>query len=237
MTTYAFGDIHGCLEQLEKLVDRCLNETTGTSTTFVFLGDYIDRGPNSKGVVQFLMDLQTRERRVKLICLVGNHEACAIKVASGVLPNHHWTGIGGAATLHSYGVDRADQIPKLHLQWMTSLPAHFDDGLRLFVHAGIRPDRPIDRQQLDDLVWIREPFLSSEVYHGRLVVHGHTPTHDRLPDLRHNRLNLDTGAVYGGPLTAAVFNSSEVQPIRFLSQPGSDAARGLTADGNHKDLG
>src|SRR5829696_7340141 len=108
--TYAFGDVHGCLEQLKKLVAHCLKEAQGCAATFVFLGDYIDRGPESMGVVQFLMDMQSGQGPVAIICLAGNHEQCALKVAEGTLPKHHWTGVGGASTLLSYGVGHASQI-------------------------------------------------------------------------------------------------------------------------------
>lgn len=219
MTTYAFGDIHGCLEPLQALVRRCLQEVAGSSATFVFLGDYIDRGPDSKGVVEFLMDLQQRESRLHVVCLAGNHEIMAVAVAKGLLRKTNWMSFGGAATLHSYGVGQASKIPASHLAWMTSLPLRFDDGLRLFVHAGIFPGRRIDQQDAEDLIGIREPFLSSTIDHGRFIVHGHTPTHNRLPELKGNRLNLDTGAVFGGPLTAAVFTGSRAEPSRFLSEP------------------
>ena len=221
MTTYAFGDVHGCLDPLQKLLARCLDELSGRTATLVFLGDYIDRGPNSKDVIQLLMDLQRNESRLQVICLTGNHESMALSVAKGSLAQAYWMSFGGAATLRSYGVKQAKELPKQHLGWLQSLPTRFDDGLRLFVHAGIRPDSSLDRQSEDDLLWIREPFLSSTADHGRLIVHGHTPTKNFLPDLRPNRLNLDSGAVFGGSLTAAVFNNCRSEPIRFLSQPCS----------------
>jgi serine/threonine protein phosphatase 1 len=99
---------------------------------------------------------------------------------------------------------------------MRSLRLSYDDGRRFFVHAGIDPERPLDAQDDFDLVWIREPFLSDGRDYGRLVVHGHTPLPDGTPDLRSNRLNLDTGAGFGGPLTAAVFSDDSTPPIGFL---------------------
>lgn len=91
-----------------------------------------------------------------------------------------------------------------------------DDGLRLFVHAGIDPERPLAEQDDDALLWIREPFLSSTRDHGRLIVHGHCPIFSGVPDLRANRLNIDTAAVYGGPLTAAIFSEDQAMPIEFI---------------------
>ena len=99
---------------------------------------------------------------------------------------------------------------------MRSLPLRYDDGRRFFVHAGIDPEKPLDAQSDHDLIWIREPFLSDRRDHGRLIVHGHTPQSAGMPDLRSNRLNLDTGAVFGGPLTAAAFAAARRDPIGFL---------------------
>ena len=101
------------------------------------------------------------------------------------------------------------------MTWLRSLRMSYDDGRRLFVHAGVNPKKPLDAQD-DALLWIREPFLSDARNYGRLIVHGHTPTRTGEPDLRTNRLNIDTGAVYGRALTAAVFDEDETRPRGFL---------------------
>jgi serine/threonine protein phosphatase 1 len=108
-------------------------------------------------------------------------------------------------------------MPPGHIDWIAARPLSFDDGRRLFVHAGINPSAPLDRQVEPDLLWIREPFLSSRRDYGRLIVHGHTPLTTGVPDLRVNRLNIDTAAVFGGPLTAAVFDDQRTEPIGFLT--------------------
>jgi serine/threonine protein phosphatase 1 len=113
-------------------------------------------------------------------------------------------------------VHRASDIPTEHLKWVASLPLFYDDALRFFTHAGVNPNRPLDDQCEEDLLWIREPFLSCECNYGRLIVHGHTPVLERKPDLRNWRLNLDSGAVYGGPLSAAVFTKGQTAPVAFL---------------------
>jgi serine/threonine protein phosphatase 1 len=215
---YAIGDIHGSLLQLRSLVTRCERDAAGRPMTFVFTGDYIDRGPESSGVVEYVMNLQLR-LATNTICLMGNHEALALSAIDDESNINDWILNGGDMTLRSYGTSNPRDIPVDHIEWFRSLQLAFDDGKRLFVHAGIDPARPIDQQDKHDLLWIREPFLSDQRDYGRLVVHGHTPTRGRMPDLRRNRLNIDTGAVFGGPLTAAVFAGDKTDPIDFIQVP------------------
>jgi serine/threonine protein phosphatase 1 len=212
---YAVGDIHGSLQKLRDLIGHCERYADGRPAAFVFLGDYIDRGPDSAGVVDTVMDLQSRLKD-RVIALKGNHEAVAIEVIDGKTAADLWLREGGAATLRSYGVGSARELPNEHVAWLRSLPLRYDDGCRFFVHAGIDPDKPLDGQSGRDLIWIREPFLSDPRDHGRLIVHGHTPLATGVPDLRSNRLNLDTGAVFGGPLTAAAFADGQRDPIGFF---------------------
>jgi serine/threonine protein phosphatase 1 len=128
-----------------------------------------------------------------------------------------WIRNGGRETLESYEIDDPQLMPSDPTDWLRSLPATFTDGKRLFVHAGIFPGVSIEMQEEeDDLLWIREPFLSSQTDHGFLVIHGHTPTKNSKPDLRSNRLNLDTGACFGGPLTAAAFLDDTLLPVAFI---------------------
>ncbi|MGL4261737.1 MAG: metallophosphoesterase family protein, partial [Afipia sp.] len=126
---------------------------------------------------------------------------------------------GGTQTLYSYQVPSVIDLPRRHLDWFRSLPTYYDDGTRFFVHAGVHPDRPLDQQKERDLLWIREPFLSSTKDFALLVIHGHSPTKSGRPEIRANRINIDTGAVYGGALTAAVFMNGEPSPIRFIQTP------------------
>jgi serine/threonine protein phosphatase 1 len=213
--TYAIGDIHGSLDKLKSLIAACQRHADGRDMLLVFLGDYIDRGPDSAGVVRLLVTLQA-EAPERVIALKGNHEAWALGVADGTMRLVGWLLNGGDATLESYGVEDVGDLPRAHLEWMRSLRLSYDDGRRFFVHAGINPQRPLDAQNEDEVLWIREPFLDDERDYGRLVVHGHTPLDDGKPDWRGNRLNIDTGAVFGGPLTAAIFDETQTEPLGFL---------------------
>jgi serine/threonine protein phosphatase 1 len=224
----AIGDVHGQIGKLEKLLDRCERFAPGRAKRFVFIGDYIDRGPDSRAVVDLLINLQ-QTLGTRVVCLRGNHEAVIVAAARdrldtlpGRVTMEQWIGEngGGAPTLASYGVAHARDVSPEHLAWMAALPLWHDDGRRFFAHAGVRPGRPLNDQQDDDLMWIREPFLSHTGDFGRLIVHGHTPTRTRVPDLRANRLNLDTAAGYEGPLTAAIFEAGEARPVAFISNAG-----------------
>ncbi|PIE12086.1 MAG: serine/threonine protein phosphatase [Rhodobacterales bacterium] len=216
---YAVGDIHGHLNQLDRAL-RLIEADGGADARVVFLGDYVDRGPDSAGVLQRLIDGQAEGR--DWICLKGNHDRLLQTfVENG---NHHddnirsgksWLheALGGLTTLASYGVEGDDPetlwkaarkaVPQAHLDFLQNLPLwHGEDDL-IFVHAGIRPGLPMGFQQEDDLVWIREPFLSDTRDHGALIVHGHTV--QERPVHCGNRVNLDGGAGYGRLLVPAVF--------------------------------
>jgi serine/threonine protein phosphatase 1 len=214
---YAIGDIHGCLAKLKGLVDRCKLDCGDEDTTLIFLGDYIDRGPDSRGVVEFLINAQSQLAN-KIICLRGNHEALALSSASDTTKTDAWLQNGGGQTLLSYGIATAAKIPSDHLMWFRSLPMYHDDDLRFFVHAGINPYKPLNQQDDHDLLWIREPFLSDRRSYNRLIVHGHTPSKTMLPEQKINRLNIDTGAYLGGPLTAAIFDDESIGPLGFLQE-------------------
>lgn len=213
--TYAIGDIHGALAKLQELIVRCEQHADGRPATFVFVGDYIDRGPQSAGVVEYLLDLRAR-RGSATIALRGNHEAMLLGVLDGTTSPRLWFAQGGVATLDSYGVEHPGELPRAHIEWFRALRTCHDDGRRFFVHAGVNPGRPLAAQHEEDMLWIREPFLSDAGDYGRLIVHGHTPLPEGRPDLRGNRLNLDTAAVFGGPLTAAVFDDVRVPPVAFI---------------------
>jgi serine/threonine protein phosphatase 1 len=220
--TFAIGDIHGCFDELRSLLDFCGRSAGAIEHGFVLLGDYVDRGPASQDVIAFLMREQTAARS-RFRCLMGNHDSM-LSIAAGRARSDadlmQWWANGGDKTLEAYGVDDPSDLPADHLAWIRALPVCLHDGDRFFVHAGVRPGIPLDAQSEDDMLWIREPFLSSALWHGALVVHGHTPTATCVPDVRPNRVNLDTGACFGGTLTAAAFGPDARGPLYFLNSDG-----------------
>ncbi|MDI4233600.1 metallophosphoesterase family protein [Bradyrhizobium sp. Arg237L] len=220
--TFAIGDVHGCFDELRSLIRFCSKCAEDADHDFVLLGDYVDRGPASREVIAYLMREQAAAPS-RFRCLRGNHDdmlAMAAKRDRSDTELIQWWSNGGEATLAAYGVDDPCDIPPDHLAWIKALPLSFHDHDRFFVHAGVRPDVPLDAQSERDMLWIRGPFLSSEDWHGAFVVHGHTPTDTSRPDLRSNRVNLDTGACFGGPLTAAAFDPHNMRPLYFLASDG-----------------
>jgi serine/threonine protein phosphatase 1 len=216
--TYAVGDIHGSFTKVANLIRHCTEHCGGDNFRFVFLGDYVDRGRRSKDVVNLLMRTQAAAPDT-VVCLKGNHEDMLLDAIKTGEPRT-WIENGGDATLRSYGVSRAEDIPADHLSRFERLPLAISDEKRFFVHAGIMPGVPLQQQEKDVLLWIRGKFLSDQRDHGRYIVHGHTPTENGMPELCHNRLNLDARAWSGNPLFAAVFDNERVGPITFLSDDG-----------------
>jgi serine/threonine protein phosphatase 1 len=216
---YAVGDVHGCLDRLEsvhELIAADLAERPTEQAVLVHLGDYVDRGPESAGVVARLAEGGVL-RDVSTVNLMGNHEHMMLAaLATGDAEAAElWLANGGADSLVSWGVPRSAQprewptyLPVPHLLFLRDLAVSHQAGGYLFVHAGIRPGIPLERQSRHDLMWIREPFLSSKQAFGPVVVHGHTPRQE--PVVRPNRIGIDTGAVMGGVLTCAVLEENRL---------------------------
>jgi serine/threonine protein phosphatase 1 len=224
---YAIGDIHGRSDLLGAMlarIDEDLAARAHPRPRLVFLGDYVDRGPDSRGVIDTLVGLEAGP--VATSFLLGNHDACALAFLDDPEwfdQRFHWLDptMGGLATVESYGVPDplGDDIRVSHARFAQAMPeehrAFLDRcalalpiGDYLFVHAGIRPGLPLEAQQREDLIWIREPFLSSRADHGSKVVHGHTI----VPYVEHhpNRIAIDTGAVKTGVLSCVVLEGKEV---------------------------
>ena len=218
--TYAIGDIHGCADLLERLLERIESHRAGRDRRLVFLGDYVDRGPDSARVIEILRGLQRREPDA-VTCLMGNHEEMMLDSYREGLGASAWHENGGATTLASFGIEDPEDLPHEVLAWLSALPTVLEDGLRYYVHAGFRPGTPGIDPDIRTRLWIREPFLSADYDFGKHVVHGHTPQKSGQPDVRMHRTNLDTAAVRGGALTAGVFTGEDRRAVAFLQVPGS----------------
>jgi serine/threonine protein phosphatase 1 len=217
--TYAIGDVHGRLDLLMDLLSQIITHANGRSCKLVFLGDYIDRGPDSAGVVELVRRFQQRWPE-GVLCLKGNHEAMLLEVVKEPAAIPWWLGNGGDATLASFGVSHPGDLPADVLSWMAGLVTMYEDEHRYFVHAGLHPGLSLSEQDDQAKLWIRDEFLSIDYNFGKHVVHGHTPIETGGPELRPYRTNLDTGAVFGGPLTAGVFTDERGPAVEFLKSRG-----------------
>jgi serine/threonine protein phosphatase 1 len=216
---YAIGDIHGCLDRLvalHEMIAEDLAARPAAHATLIHLGDLVDRGSDSAQVVDWLINQPPVPADV-IVNLMGNHEHMMLAAVAGAdkeAPSQ-WLINGGADSLLSWGINRAvpptewaRRIPLQHLMFLRDLAISRRIGPYLFVHAGVRPGIPLDQQSRQDMMWIREPFLSSKANHGAVVVHGHTPK--REPVVQPNRIAIDTGAVLGGALTCVVLEDDRL---------------------------
>lgn len=238
---YAIGDIHGCLDLLDRLLSRIeaeIAENPRPKTSIIFLGDIIDRGPASAEVVERLRTYAPERATTHFV--MGNHEEVMLRALEGeasVLPG--WLKFGGAETLRSYGVEprelaslSADEVvsrlreavPVEHRSFLGRFVDSISIGGYVFVHAGIRPGIDLSEQSQSDLRWIREPFLDDPTDHGFVVVHGHTITNS--VDVAPNRIGIDTGAYRTGTLTALGVEGSR----RWLIQTSEDEAHRVSLE-------
>lgn len=236
---YAIGDIHGQRAELTRVL-ALIEADGGPDAQIVFLGDYTDRGPDSRGVLDLLIEGQKSGRNWAF--LMGNHDRMFRMFLQSppqddpyLMVELSWLHprLGGDTTLASYGVDASGRrrvkdvhadalaaIPQAHIEFLHSLTVYEERGPLLFVHAGIRPGVTLSQQTEEDLIWIRKEFHDDTRTHAHLVIHGHTPVD--APTHHGNRVNLDTGAGYGKPLSVAVFEGTTVhlltdtgrQPLR-----------------------
>lgn len=220
---YAIGDIHGRIDLLQNIF-RQIDDDRQTYPVQrpieVYVGDYVDRGPNSSQVIEALIN---RKQRQETICLRGNHEAILQQFLERPETLSQWRQLGGLETLLSYGLraplkpTRADELkiaealrramPQSHQAWLVQLQDSFTIGDYFFAHAGVRPNVPLAYQASRDLHWIREEFLDWPGYFEKIIVHGHTPV--EKPTFRHNRINIDTGAYATNRLTCVILESDK----------------------------
>jgi serine/threonine protein phosphatase 1 len=218
MRLYVIGDIHGRADLLDQIVEKIRNDLAShgeIDCVTVTLGDYLDRGPDSRGVIE---RLSRNPFPTRYVALKGNHEALLESFLRDPATADHWRRLGGLETLHSYGVpigelmvgrgyDQAAKalraaIPAEHVRFLSSLEPFVSIGKYFLCHAGVRSNVPLNQQSLDDLLWIRDEFLNSDVVFEKMIIHGHTPR--EWPEVRPNRINIDTGAFATGRLTCLV---------------------------------
>ncbi len=210
---FAIGDIHGYILKLDRLMAKL--DIDAEKDTLVFIGDYIDRGPDSKGVIDKILDIRKRIKNV--VCLLGNHEQMFLNYYLEQRNEDLFMHNGGISTLISYGFTREGRkdliVPDKHLEFLTTLRPYYETDGYIFVHAGLRPGIPIDRQNLDDLIWIRYEFINSPYDFGKVVIFGHTPLSFTEPLTDKNKIGLDTGAVYGGKLTCIELSEMKIYQV------------------------
>jgi serine/threonine protein phosphatase 1 len=229
LRVYAIGDVHGRLDLLLQVHEKIIEDARGRAHPehrVIYLGDYIDRGPSSRDVIETLRSV--RPGGLPVTQLLGNHEAMLLRFLEDFTVGPEWLNYGGLATLMSYGVNpkgdgsvtqdlqavqRAlfERLPEAHRQFLVNLPTHVEVGDYFFTHAGVRPGIPLDQQKDSDLIWIRDEFLRSSVFHGKVVVHGHS--YKTEPEVLANRIGIDTGAYATGRLTCLVLEGTD---CRFL---------------------
>jgi serine/threonine protein phosphatase 1 len=231
MRIYAIGDVHGRADLLSELfaaIDADLADRPPADTLHVFLGDYIDRGPESQRAIDLVI---ARCRSHETVLLKGNHETFPAQFLSDPSMLGDWRVLGGFETLMSYGLrptidadpeeERAlarrfaAALPESHVQFFGELRTSFCCGDFFFVHAGVKPGVPLERQREEDMLWIREDFLNHEADFGKMIVHGHTPV--READFHDNRINIDTGAYATGKLTCLVIERDRLALLNTLS--------------------
>ncbi len=198
---FAIGDIHGCITLLKMVVAQL--DIDADKDTLIFIGDYIDRGPDPKGVIDYIIDIKKKIRNV--ICLSGNHEEMFLNYCLDRRDEDLYMANGGMQTLKSYGFTREGTeeliLPESHREFFASLRTSYETDDYIFVHAGLRPGIPLNRQDHEDLLWIRFEFINSLYDFGKTVIFGHTPFSLNKPLIDKNKIGIDTGAVYGGKLT------------------------------------
>ena len=224
MRVYAIGDVHGRADLLASIlakVDQDLELHPIDNPLQVFLGDYIDRGPYSRDVIDLLI---SRRKQCPTVCLKGNHEAIALRVLQDSRLLQVWLQLGGGDTMTSYGItppisaDSGDAevvvralrkaMPEDHKSFLSGLPLSLTCGDFFLSHAGARPGIPLGTQRQRDLLWIRDEFLGYAGYLGKVIVHGHTPV--QKPEVLSNRINIDTGAYATGRLTCLVLEADQL---------------------------
>ena len=210
---FAIGDIHGCLWSLEKLLN--ILPVNWGKDLVIFLGDYIDRGPDPRGVIEKILELK-KLYGGKIITLKGNHEWMFERFLKGIDIDVFLYNGGGMTLKSYYNKEGYLEIPEEHLKFLRELKLYYETEDYIFVHAGLRPGKELKEQSEEDLLWIRESFYFSEYKFSKTIVFGHTPF--PAPLILDDRIGIDTGCVYGGALTAIELPEKKIYQIECRGQ-------------------
>lgn len=235
---YAIGDIHGHVDPLHRmhdLIEADLNDRPVERASIVYVGDYVDRGPDSRGVLDALIEREITHPHFEHVFLLGNHEDAMFNefMNDPLGQRQDWLEWGGIETIESYGIEvdksiayarQAEELaaalhaalPTTHREFLKNLALYHAVDDYLFVHAGIRPNVALEKQTKQDLTFTRDPFMAHEDHHPHRVVHGHTPPRNKRVDIRPNRINVDTHLYEGGPLSAAVIEGEDVRVLEVF---------------------
>lgn len=226
LRVYAIGDVHGCIKELRQMIEHIDSDQAlfpSEQAKLIFLGDYVDRGPANRDVIEYLIELQSSERDI--VFLRGNHDQKVLLfLKEPKRTGKDYLKWGGDATLRDYGIEINDydtmqaavdiftkNFPKSHKRFFKSLEYSYQLDDYFFCHAGVRPETPLDEQSKHDLCWIRSEFLFHEEPFEKVIIHGHTIVDE--PEVKSNRINVDTCCYDTGRLTAVVL---EGKSHRFL---------------------
>jgi serine/threonine protein phosphatase 1 len=210
---FTIGDIHGCLGKLENLIE--VIPANPKNDELIFIGDYIDRGSSSREVVEYVIGLKSKFKNI--VCLLGNHEQMLLNYLEGVEEKLYLYN-GGKSTLSDYDIKSSDvsderkkKIPETHVFFYRSLLPYYQTNDYIFVHAGLMPGVPLEKQATQDLLWVRHQFIDSDYNFGKRVLFGHTPLSNPL--IMENKIGIDTGAVYGGKLTCVELPALNIHQV------------------------
>jgi serine/threonine protein phosphatase 1 len=226
---YCIGDIHGCVNELQELNSLILDDSANFSgkKVVIYLGDYVDRGIDSRGVIDYLLDSPLPE--FESIYLMGNHEHFLLRFLEDISVGEPWLRFGGLETLESYDINIEKHpktasdfqeiqtrfiaaFPMLHKMFLLNCSLSYEIGDYFFCHAGINPRVPLNKQSEEDLLWIRDEFLGYQKHHEKVIVHGHTIFEQ--PEILHNRIGIDTGAYRSGILSCLVLEGETKRIIQ-----------------------
>lgn len=227
LLTYTIGDVHGRRDLLSALLAAIRSDAGSRRFRIIFLGDLIDRGPESRQCLDLVIKTLAEFPGSRLI--LGNHEEFLLRSVGETgdreAAARRWLPNGGVATLRSYGLDETDPVDQIAARLSRDFPSHIsalraadwmvETETHVFVHAGIEPDTPLSQQDPETTRWIRDKFLRHPGPFAKIVVHGHTITASALPEMYPGRIAIDTGAVHSGHLTCAVFDGDH--PVRFIA--------------------